>query len=226
VFALCFYDLHFLRQIHWCIGFEVVTRLVLALVMSRLDYCNSMLAGLPQTTIAPLQCIQNAAARLIFGLGTREHIMASLLQLHWLPIHRQVQFRQCCLVRSIFCEKCPGYLVNTMSHVDCSRPRRGFRSSSSSDFLLPQLRTMFGEYTFTYTSLSAWNALPEDLCAVSDPALFRKQLKTHFFSLAFDVHCLCNAPMFYHSNRCTINFTMNHHHHHHSKIDDDASCMT
>ena len=50
----------------------------------------------------------------------------------------------------------------------------------------------------TYASPSAWNSLPKDLRAVTDPGLFRKRLKTHFFSLAFCV-CwqfgwLCNAP--------------------------------
>ena len=71
-----------LRQIRRRVGGEVATRLVLALIMSRIDYCNSVLAGLPQSTIAPLQRVQNAAARLVLELGTREHVTASLLQLH------------------------------------------------------------------------------------------------------------------------------------------------
>jgi len=55
VSASCFYHLRRLRQIRRRAGCEVTTRFVLALVMSTLDYCNSILAGLPQTTIAPLQ---------------------------------------------------------------------------------------------------------------------------------------------------------------------------
>ena len=39
-----------------------------------LDYCNSVLAALPQSTTEPLQRVQNAAARLIFNLGRREHV--------------------------------------------------------------------------------------------------------------------------------------------------------
>jgi len=47
-------------------GREVTTRLVLALVMSRLDYCNSVVAGLPTSTLNVLQKVQNAAERLIY----------------------------------------------------------------------------------------------------------------------------------------------------------------
>ncbi|KAK0150929.1 hypothetical protein N1851_007967 [Merluccius polli] len=43
-----------------------------ALVLSRLDYCNSLLAGLPASAIKPLQRIQTAAARLVFNLQGRQ----------------------------------------------------------------------------------------------------------------------------------------------------------
>jgi len=86
VAASCHYQLRRLRQIRRCVGKEVTIRLVLALDISRLDYCNSLLAGLPQSTLASLQRVQNAAARLVFDLGARDHVTASLIQLHWVPV--------------------------------------------------------------------------------------------------------------------------------------------
>jgi len=86
VAATCYYQLGHLRKIRQRVGREVVLRLILATVMSRIDYCNSALAGLPQSMLAPLQRVQNAAAHLVFELGAREHVTPSLLQLHWLPV--------------------------------------------------------------------------------------------------------------------------------------------
>jgi len=82
VVATCYYHQHQLRQIHRRVSREVTIRLVLATVMSRIDYCNSTLAGLPQSTLTPLQRVQNAAACLVFELGVRDHVTPSLIQLH------------------------------------------------------------------------------------------------------------------------------------------------
>ena len=46
----------------------VFQSLVVALVLSRLDYCNSVLAGLSVNLTQRLQLAQNAAARLIFKI--------------------------------------------------------------------------------------------------------------------------------------------------------------
>ena len=70
----CFYHLRRLRQIRRRVGEEVTTRLVLALLISRFDYCNSLLAVLPLCTTETPQHVQNAAARLIFELSPSEHI--------------------------------------------------------------------------------------------------------------------------------------------------------
>jgi len=48
----CFYQLRRLRQIRRYAGQDVAMQLVSALILSRLDYCNSGLAGLPKSTLA------------------------------------------------------------------------------------------------------------------------------------------------------------------------------
>jgi len=96
--ARCFYQLRRLRQVCRRAGREVTTRLVLALVISKLDYCNSLLAGLPTSTLNILQEVQNAAARLICQLRPRDHVSSSLQQLHWRPIRSRVLYKQCILM--------------------------------------------------------------------------------------------------------------------------------
>ncbi len=67
--------------------------LVQALVLSRLDYCNALLVGLPANSIKPLQLIQNAAARLIFNEPKRTHVTPLFINLHWLPIAARIKFK-------------------------------------------------------------------------------------------------------------------------------------
>ena len=72
----------------------VTARLVSALVLSRRDYCNAVLVGLPASTLAPLQRVINAAARLVAGLGPRDHVTHALYQqLHWLPIAQRIEYK-------------------------------------------------------------------------------------------------------------------------------------
>ena len=78
VTAACYHQLRRLRQIRRRVGTEATTQLVLAVVTSRLDYCNSVLAALPQSTTEPLQRVQNTAARLIFNFGRCQHVSAAL----------------------------------------------------------------------------------------------------------------------------------------------------
>jgi len=49
----CFYHLRRLRQIRRIVGEHVTSHLISAFVLSRLDYCNSLLAGLPRTSVEP-----------------------------------------------------------------------------------------------------------------------------------------------------------------------------
>ena len=73
-------------------------RLLCALVLSRLDYCNVVLAGLPASTLAPLQRVLRVAARVVLDLKPRVHISSALRELHRLPIGERVVNKLCFLV--------------------------------------------------------------------------------------------------------------------------------
>jgi len=75
----CFATLRQLRSIYRCIPTSVFNSLVSALVLSRLDYCNSLLIDMPLTHIQRLQSFQNATARLIFNLRRCDHITDVLI---------------------------------------------------------------------------------------------------------------------------------------------------
>ena len=64
-----------------------------AFVTSRLDFCNSLLYGIPQNVPKRLQSVQNAAARVVTLTGKAEHITPILEGLHWLPVEQHVIFK-------------------------------------------------------------------------------------------------------------------------------------
>ena len=118
--------------------------LVVALVTSRLDYCNSFLNGLSQTHMLWLQHVQNTAARLICRI---EHISTSLQSLHWLPVVLRPRFKLLCIVFRALRGVGPLYLQELICpyRLTCS-----LRSESKNLLYVPAYRTAtYGNRLFT-----------------------------------------------------------------------------
>ena len=201
----CFFHLRRLKSVRRILGAEVTSGLVSAFVTTRLDYCNSVLAGLPQSKIDPLQRVQNAAARLVAGTGTRDHITPVLRSLHWLPIKFRIIYKLCVLMHLVRVGRSPAYLSDMMTSVADLPGRERLRSSSSFQYELPRLKLKFGERSFSFSGPKAWNSLPSNLQELTNTDTFKKLLKTHLFKLAFGElewlcwctigHCRCNWRM-------------------------------
>ncbi len=89
----CRFALHNMRKIRPFLIEHGAQVHVQALVISRLDYRNALLAGLPSSTIKPLQMIQNATARLVFNEPKRVHVTPLFISLHWLLVAARIKFK-------------------------------------------------------------------------------------------------------------------------------------
>jgi hypothetical protein len=106
--AQCFAVICHLRQIRR--SPSTLQTLVVALVLSGLDYANSVLAGLPADLTKCLRSELNAATRLIYGLRQYEHVSDALMTLHWRRIRERIQFKPAVFVRRVLRGIAPSYL--------------------------------------------------------------------------------------------------------------------
>ncbi|KAI4899576.1 hypothetical protein NFI96_002192 [Prochilodus magdalenae] len=127
----CRFLLYNIQRIRPFLSQEATQLLVQSLVISRLDYCNSLLAGLPLRVIRPLQLAQNAAARLIFNLPKFTHVTPLLHSLHWLPVVARIRFKTLMLAYKAKNGPAPPYLTAMVKS----------RASSTARLEPPSLRT-------------------------------------------------------------------------------------
>ncbi len=101
--------------------------LVQALVLSRINYCNALLAGLPANSIKPLKLIQNVAAILIFTELKRMHVTPLFINLHWLQIAAHIKFKALMFAFKTTTGSAPLYLNSVLQTYV---PSRSLRSAS------------------------------------------------------------------------------------------------
>jgi len=129
-------------------------------ISSRLDYCNSLLAGAADCVIRKLQGIQNAAARLITGTRKFNHITPILRDLHWLSVHLRIKYKIAMLVNKCLRGLAPPYVAELCQPVVELAGRRHLRSAASGK--LSVQRTV-GRRNFAVSGPDIWNSLPTDL---------------------------------------------------------------
>ena len=181
----CRFLLYNIRRIRLYLTTYSTQLLVQAMVISRLDYCNSLLASLPACVIQPLQLIQNAAARLVFNLPKFSHVTPLLRSLHWLPVAARIRFK----VSGLCCSQQDGPSLPTGHH-------SGLHTSSTTPLCCHRLPCPSCQpcnwLSLVPTGASPpslpqwWNDLPIPIRTAPSLPIFRRSLKTHLFTLYLD----------------------------------------
>ena len=115
----CFYHIRDLRRIRKSLSLDLAKQIAVALVSSKLDYCNSLFHNMPEKDIARLQRVQNCLARVVTKAPRFSRSVPILKRLHWLPVKFRIHFKICAITFRTLEENQPAYLADSLVRPKC-----------------------------------------------------------------------------------------------------------
>ena len=176
----CYNELRKLYKIKHYLTLETRKVAVQNLIISRLDYCNSLLSGINKMDIMKLQRVQNAACRFIFSLYKYESCKDFMFNLHWLPVEKRIDFKILIFVHKIM-HNCPApeYIRSLIT----LQPKNDSKRSVNLWKAVPvRSKNSYGDRTFSIRGPKLWNNLPINLRKISNHYMFRRELKSFLFT--------------------------------------------
>ena len=172
----CFLTLRNLKKIRFLLTTSQVKTIVNSLVISCLDYCNSMFYGVSQHLMHQLQLIQNACAKAITGKYKYDHMDNDLNKLHWLSVRKRVVFKICLLSYKAVNGLAPKYLNDMFNYAHYGHTIR---------LIVPHRATKgYGDRSFSVIGPKFFNVLPETVKQSLTVDSFKSSLKTYLFTLS------------------------------------------
>lgn len=175
----CRWQLAELSRIRDRLDRRSLSMLLHSFITSRIDYCNSLFVGCPESVLSSLQSVQNFAIRVLFGKGKRCEASPLLREAHWLPVRSRCQFKI-----ALWCFKVvSGSAPPTVSGIVTPSSHQYSLRSSPQLAVVPQHRLSLFERSFAFSGPSMWQSLPNTLKAGGiSIEVFKKRLKTLLFS--------------------------------------------
>ena len=181
-----FYYLYNICRIRKYLSPQSAISLIHVFITTKLDYCNSLLYGLPTIHIDNLQRVQNATTRLVTKTPCICHITPILEDLYWLPIKYRIQCKIVLLTFKCLYGLAPQYLVDLIAVAPQSRYNLRSRNAtllvSANARCLPTL----GDGAFQSAAPKLWNSLPVEIRNIQTLTSFKQALKTYLFKTAFN----------------------------------------
>ena len=126
------------------------------LVTQRLEFCNSLYAGLSKSSLNKLQLVQNSLARSVcLGVRKFDHVTSVLHKFHWLPIESRVTFKVALITYKVLHNSVPQYLFNFLTPYHLPRQ---LRSTSQHLLTVPRVSTATGCRSFAFCAPTNWHS--------------------------------------------------------------------
>lgn len=182
----CKNEIRNLKHVRGSLDIDTRFMLINNLILTKLDYCNSLLAGCTQIEIKRLQTVMNDAVRFVYSLNRRTHISQYLFKLHLLPVKFRILFKLCTLAYSIISGTAPKYLSDVFSAYQPISTMVLRHDSGRDNKMLVYTAGNLPNKCIFQKLLDAWNELPFYLRSAESSDNFKKKLKTYYFPRAYD----------------------------------------
>ena len=182
----CYYQLYRIGQIRPYLSEKATAILVRSLILSKLDYVNSLLYGISEGLLDKLQRIQNNAARLVYRKKKFDHVTPLMKELHWLPVRQRIEFKINMITYKAKNNLAPGYISDMTEPYN--RPKLNMTLRSSKQNRLDEKSSKHkrsGDRAYSVCGPKLWNLVPLKTRNLSSLELFKKELKTNLFKKAF-----------------------------------------
>ena len=173
-----------IRNLRRYLSLDACQVLIHGLIFLHLDYCNSLLYGLPECVIRKLQRVQNIAAKLVLNLGKSDSPRLAMFRLHWVPIRFRLDYKIALLMYKCYKGKAPKYLCELLKIELRTEISRRLRSHQDNSVLykIPFTKAKtFADKSFGVAGPRIWNGLPIDVRQSGTVDSFKTKLKTFLF---------------------------------------------
>ena len=126
----CFYHICDLRRTRKSLSPDLAKQIAVALVISKLDYCNSLFHNMPEKDISRLQCSQNCLARMVTKAPWFSRSVPILKRLHWLPVQIRIDFNFFTITFRTQKYNQPAYMADLLVRPKCSKYIRPTNANS------------------------------------------------------------------------------------------------
>ena len=179
-----FLAIHNIGKVRNYLDQSTAEKIVHAFVTSQIDFCNSLLFGLPKKQLGKLQRVLNAAARITTRTKKYHHISSVLRKLHWLPVTKRIEFKILTMTYKALNGMAPSYICDLLQ---VHHPNRNLRSASRGlSLMVPASQTQaYGARSFSITAPTLWNSLPLDNKKTIIIIKLKKKAQNIFFLINF-----------------------------------------
>uniref|UniRef100_A0A2A4KAV4 Reverse transcriptase domain-containing protein n=1 Tax=Heliothis virescens TaxID=7102 RepID=A0A2A4KAV4_HELVI len=172
----CFYRLRILYKIRPYLSEELRVRLVESLVLSNLNYADTVYGPrLLARTERLIQRVQNACARFCFKIPPRSHVTPFINQHSILKMKSRRKLHLACLLFGVIKYQEPSYLYKKLSWI-ASKRQRPVRQCSQQLSTEPHSTAAF-RGSFRYAATKCWNNIPPPIRNIKTLGTFRTHLR-------------------------------------------------